>query len=62
MKVDAMSKVVECPECAGDIELGADVVVGEISVCPDCGIELEVMSVNPPKVDLAPKEEEDWGE
>ena len=30
--------------------------------CPDCGTELEVVSVKPPKVKEAPKEEEDWGE
>ena len=35
---------------------------GEIITCPDCGAELEVVSENPLKLELAPKEEEDWGE
>jgi alpha-aminoadipate carrier protein LysW len=35
---------------------------GEITVCPDCGIELEVISLAPITVDLAPMEMEDWGE
>ena len=50
-----------CPECDAEIDL-QDVVQGEIVVCPDCGIDLEVISVNPPKLELAPMEEEDWGE
>lgn len=51
-----------CPECEAAIELAADTVEGEILVCPDCGVELEVISLNPLKLDLAPQEEEDWGE
>ena len=38
------------------------VVLGEIVVCSDCGVDLEVTSLNPPEVELAPMEEEDWGE
>ena len=51
-----------CPECEGTIELDADVMEGEIVVCPDCGVDLEVTSLKPPTLDLAPMEEEDWGE
>jgi len=54
--------MVECPECAGELELAPDVEVGEIVVCPDCGVELEVMGVDPIVLELAPEEEEDWGE
>lgn len=35
---------------------------GEIVDCPDCGVELEVVKVNPLTLELAPEEEEDWGE
>ncbi len=52
---------VDCPECGAEIDL-TDLIVGEIVVCPDCGVELEVMSLTPPVVELAPEEEEDWGE
>ncbi len=52
---------VACPECGAEIELG-DVRKGEIVDCPDCGVELEVVSVEPLTLDLAPDEEEDWGE
>ncbi len=52
----------KCLECDADIRLKADVESGEIVDCPDCGTEFEVRSVDPPQLDYAPKEEEDWGE
>ncbi|MBC8253112.1 MAG: lysine biosynthesis protein LysW [Ardenticatenia bacterium] len=51
-----------CPECAADIALADDTIQGEIIQCPDCGVELEVRSLNPLQLELAPEEEEDWGE
>ena len=51
-----------CPECDATISLGADVMEGEIVVCPDCGVDLEVTSLEPVTLELAPMEEEDWGE
>lgn len=57
-----MSKQAECPECAADVKLPDDVMEGEIVQCAECGVELEVISLDPPTVDLAPEEEEDWGE
>jgi len=37
-------------------------MLNELMVCSDCGTELEIVSLNPPAVDLAPSVEEDWGE
>lgn len=51
-----------CPECEGELKLAPDVEEGEIVVCPDCGVELEVMGVDPITLELAPEVEEDWGE
>ncbi|HLJ66273.1 MAG TPA: lysine biosynthesis protein LysW [Chloroflexota bacterium] len=51
----------ECPECAAVIALG-NPERGEIIECPECGVELEVVSVDPPQLAPAPEEEEDWGE
>ncbi|MFN2233830.1 MAG: lysine biosynthesis protein LysW [Anaerolineales bacterium] len=51
-----------CPECAAVIELEAGTEENEIIVCPDCGVDLEVTSLNPLTVELAPMEAEDWGE
>ena len=52
----------ECPECAAELALDSDVEEGEIVVCPDCGVELEVISLTPLTLELAPEVEEDWGE
>ncbi len=51
-----------CPECDGEIRLPANTLKGEIVTCPDCGVELEVIDLDPLTLDLAPEEEEDWGE
>jgi len=53
---------VTCPECAAEITLEADAEVNEIIVCSDCGVDLEITSLAPAAVELAPMEEEDWGE
>lgn len=51
-----------CPECGAEVEVDADVTEGEIISCGDCGVELEVTNVKPLELELAPEEEEDWGE
>ena len=51
-----------CPECEGALTLGADVIAGEIVVCGDCGVDLEVLSTAPLTLAPAPQEAEDWGE
>ncbi|MCK4898251.1 MAG: lysine biosynthesis protein LysW [Anaerolineales bacterium] len=53
---------VTCPECVAELELASDVEVNEIMVCSDCGVDLEVTSLAPATVELAPMVEEDWGE
>ncbi len=54
-------KTAHCSECDAEITLD-NVVQGEIIVCSDCGVDLEVISLDPPILELAPMEEEDWGE
>ncbi|MFN2242165.1 MAG: lysine biosynthesis protein LysW [Anaerolineae bacterium] len=54
--------IMECLECGAELELTADVEEGEIVICPDCGVELEVISIEPITLELAPEVEEDWGE
>ena len=49
---------VTCPECDAQVTLEAGTEVGEIIVCPDC----EVTALDPAAVQLAPMEQEDWGE
>ena len=61
MSLQTASGTAECPECFGEIELD-DVMPHEIVQCPDCGADLEVIGLDPITLDLAPEEEEDWGE
>ncbi len=53
---------VVCVECAGQVTMAGDVSLSEIVQCPDCGVELEVIGLNPLQIELAPEIEEDWGE
>lgn len=57
-----MNDQATCPQCAAPIEMADDTMEGEILQCPDCGVELEVMSIAPLTLDVAPEVEEDWGE
>jgi alpha-aminoadipate carrier protein LysW len=57
-----MEKNAECPVCAAAVPLTEDTVKGELITCSDCGVELEVISLDPPLLAEAPQEEEDWGE
>jgi alpha-aminoadipate carrier protein LysW len=50
-----------CPECDAELTL-VDVIEGEIVVCSDCGVDLELVNLNPITLELAPMEQEDWGE
>jgi len=50
-----------CPECDAAINLQG-LLANEITYCPDCNAELEVLSLEQPALALAPQVEEDWGE
>jgi len=54
--------VVKCVVCDGEVQLSDDVIEGELLTCPDCGSELEVVSLAPLSVEEAPEVQEDWGE
>ena len=50
-----------CPECDALVDLEHDEVEeGQILSCPECGVDLEVVSTNPVEVELV--EEEDLDE
>lgn len=53
---------VSCPECDAPIRTDRKPLNGEIIRCTDCGVELEVTSTDPLRLELAPEVEEDWGE
>jgi alpha-aminoadipate carrier protein LysW len=47
-----------CPECEAEIDEEFE-DVGEVFSCPECGVELEVISLDPVEFDLAPVDDED---
>jgi alpha-aminoadipate carrier protein LysW len=51
-----------CGICDGAVALPDGTVAGEILRCPDCGTELEVVSMDPLRLEEAPQVQEDWGE
>jgi alpha-aminoadipate carrier protein LysW len=54
--------MLSCPECTGPIALSAEPRLSEILECGECHVELEVLTLNPVLLGLAPEVEEDWGE
>lgn len=51
-----------CPSCDATGELADVQYIGEVIACASCTEELEVQSLDPVQVALAPEPEEDWGE
>ena len=51
-----------CPECDAQITREEGVMENELLPREECGAELEVTSLKPFKLALAPEVEEDWGE
>ena len=49
-----------CVECDAELNVGPRARVGQHAICPNCGIELEVISVNPMEVDIAYDDGEEW--
>lgn len=52
-----------CPVCDAAVNLSVGTEVSEIISCPECQARIVVEEVGEkPKVKIAPKIEEDWGE
>jgi alpha-aminoadipate carrier protein LysW len=51
-----------CPECEARVSFERAPLNGQVARCTDCGVELEVTSLNPLTLEIAPEVEEDWGE
>lgn len=49
-------KSVFCKDCNDPIELNREIKVGEIIECPNCGAEMEVISLEPIEVSLIEEE------
>lgn len=51
-----------CPECDAQMNFDRAKLKHEVFDCPECGVELELVSVTPIVLAIAPAFEEDWGE
>jgi alpha-aminoadipate carrier protein LysW len=51
-----------CPECEAEVSFAHAPRRHEVCRCTACGSELEVSSIEPLTLELAPEVEEDWGE
>jgi alpha-aminoadipate carrier protein LysW len=62
-ELDRGEAMATCPECDAEIEVDEfDVDKGDQFSCPDCGSNLEVVSLSPLEFDLASDEDEDEDE
>ena len=52
-----------CPECEAFLDLDMDEIEeGQLVSCPECGIDLEVITTNPLELDLADGDDMDMDE
>ncbi|GIV68779.1 hypothetical protein [Caldilinea sp.] len=49
-----------CVECDAELNLTGRVRLGQRIVCPNCGIQLEIISLRPIEVDIAYDDSEEW--
>lgn len=52
----------KCLECMAELELAGDLQKGEVTTCPECSTDLEILQIKPIKLALAPEVQEDWGQ
>jgi alpha-aminoadipate carrier protein LysW len=54
--------MITCPVCDIPVTVAEQSRLSEILECADCLSELEIVSLEPVLLALAPEVEEDWGE
>ena len=50
-----------CPECEAEVHVDTDVDKGETVDCEECGLQLEVVGLDPVELDIV-EEESDYDE
>ena len=48
-----------CPDCEGEVHVDPDVDKGEVVSCEECGIDLEVVGLDPVELDIVEAEDLD---
>lgn len=52
-----MSHSSDCTECGASVSIPSDAAPGELLICDHCGVELEVVSLDPPSLAVFEEEE-----
>ena len=48
-----------CPECEAEVHVETDADKGEIVDCDDCGLQLEIVGLDPVELDIVEEEVDD---
>lgn len=48
-----------CPECEAEVHVDTDVDKGETVYCEECGVQLEVVGLDPVELDIVEEENDD---
>jgi alpha-aminoadipate carrier protein LysW len=48
-----------CPECEAEVHVETDADKGEIVDCDDCGLQLEIVGLDPVELDIVDEENDD---
>ena len=48
-----------CPECEADVHVDTDVDKGEIVECEECGVQLEIVGLDPVELDIVEEEDDE---
>lgn len=59
MEVEKRTAVAICPDCDAEVNLGADPRLGQKITCPNCEVELEVVSLDPLELNWDVSESDD---
>lgn len=49
-----------CVECDAELNISGRMRLGQRIICPNCGVQLEVISTHPVEVDIAYDDSEEW--
>ena len=51
-----------CPECSADVHVDVEADKGEVVSCDECGVDLEVVGLDPVELDIVEEDIDDYDE
>lgn len=49
-----------CPECSADVHVDVEADKGEVVSCDECGVDLEVVGLDPVELDIVEEDMDDY--